>query len=72
LVIENQQTIPHCGLGENDMSTRDAKAHNGDPEYLLKLIKMFDDYLDNVVEHNYNKTSTIREAYKQFFRGQLD
>mgnify|MGYP003626767399 FL=1 len=54
------------------MSTRDTKAHNDDPQYLLKLIKLFDDYLDNVVEHNYNKTSTIRDAYKQFFRGQLD
>ena len=54
------------------MPTRDTKAHNDDPQYLLKLIKLFDDYLDNVVELNYNKTSTIRDTYKQFFRGQLD
>ncbi len=44
--------------------------HNDDPEYLVKLIKMFGSYL-NEQKHNINKTSDLVKAYQDFFKGQL-
>ena len=44
--------------------------HNDDPEYLLKLIRVFADYLEEQT-HNINKTSDLVKAYQDFFKGQL-
>jgi len=44
--------------------------HNDDPEYLLKLIRVFANYLEEQT-HNINKTSDLVKAYQDFFKGQL-
>ncbi len=45
---------------------------NDDPEYLIKLINEFHQWMVYASTHNYNNTKVLVDAYKSFFEGQLN
>jgi hypothetical protein len=50
---------------------KDKGQWNNDPEYLIKLINEYYQWMATASTHNYNNTQVLVDAYKSFFAGQL-
>jgi len=50
---------------------KDKRKWNKDPEYLVRLIKEYYQWMITASTHNYNNTQVLVDAYEIFFSGQL-
>jgi len=44
---------------------------NDDPQFLIKLINAYYQWMVSASTHNYNNTQVLVDAYESYFEGQL-